>query len=74
MPPKRAKTAEQWVKEYPEDLIITSKDVHLENGKKKKIETLSCKFCANEFLFNSHIPNRLKNTFLVQRFTAKRRK
>jgi hypothetical protein len=44
MPPKRAKTAEQWVNEYREDLTITSKDVQLENGRKKKIEILSCKF------------------------------
>ncbi len=55
-------------------MIITSKDVHLENGKKKKIEILSCKFCANEFLFNSHISNRLKEHIFSSKIHSKKKK
>jgi hypothetical protein len=59
MPPKKPKTAKEWVRDYTEDLQITTKNVNLENGKKQILEVLHCKFCAKEFEFTSHISNRI---------------
>lgn len=59
MPPK-SKTAEEWVKEFPDDLMITIKEKVLGNEKKQKTEVLNCKYCFNEFKFTSKISNRIR--------------
>jgi hypothetical protein len=74
MTSKRAKTAEEWVKEFPEDLMITIKEKNLENGKKQKIEILNCKYCFNEFIFNSKISNRIREHILQSKSHNKRKK
>jgi len=53
MPTKKSKTAEQWVQQFFEDLVICTKEKMFETGKKQKIDILHCKFCAREFKFNT---------------------
>lgn len=71
---KRAETAEEWVKEFPEDLMITTKEKYLENGKKQKIEILNCKYCFNEFTINSKISNRIREHVFQSKSHHKRKK
>ncbi len=40
MPTKKSKTAEQWVQQFPEDLLICAKEKMFESGEKQNIEIL----------------------------------
>ena len=64
MTSKSGKTAQEWVKMFPEDFMIRTKDQELENGKKLKISVLYCKYCFNDLIFNSKISNRIRKHIL----------
>jgi len=69
----RAKTAEEWVKQFPEDLMTTIKETVLENGKKQKTKILNCKYCFNEFVFNSKISTRIREHIFESKSHQKRK-
>ena len=67
---KRKRTAEEWEKEFPDDLMVAQKTMKNKQGEPITYNGLFCKFCCNEFTFNNKISNRIREHL----FDSKRHK